>query len=205
MTIYLIRHGQTDWNVSGQFQGFSDIELNERGREEARWARKALSMTPLERIYCSDLSRAKETASIIGESHDLEIEHTERFRECNFGAWEGLTFEEIQRGHPEEFKAWGQDNVTLKSHGGESTKELQERVIAALDEVAKGKEEAVSIVCHAGVIKAILCHILGMDLRDRYNIEIDNASITKLETKPGGYRVLYTNHSLVQMEEGPWL
>ena len=201
MNIYLIRHGQTDWNSEHRFQGVSDVELNDQGRKEASFARNVLKDTPIDRVVTSDLKRAKETATILIGDRDIPLEETEGFRECHFGKWEGLTFNQITGEYPEGYHLWRAEDMDYKGHEGESPSEFRERIKKHLYEVAGGQDEAVAIVCHAGVIRMILTEVLCMRTHDRYAFEIDNGSVTKLEYNDEKFRGIFTPHSLRQMEE----
>jgi len=114
----LIRHGQTQWNVLQKYQGQTDIPLNNTGREQAAKLAALLKQESIEAIYCSDLSRAMETAKIISSFHTVEPVSDPRWREFNFGHWEGLTYREIDHAFPEEARNWFEDTRHFKVPGG---------------------------------------------------------------------------------------
>ncbi len=133
-------------------------------------------------VYTSDLSRATASAEIIAKPHGIEPVIMPALRERSFGIWEGMTFTEIMERYPAEFQAWASDPLRFSPLGGESTKEVYDRVIPALDAiVSKHAGEHVAIIAHGGVNRVILCHILGMPLENIFRIEQDNAAVNIIE------------------------
>jgi alpha-ribazole phosphatase/probable phosphoglycerate mutase len=179
MKIILLRHGQTEWNALQKYQGHIDIGLNDIGREQAeKLALYLRENENIEAIYCSDLSRSRETAEIIGRELQLPVQADERLREIGFGNWEGMTYEEVSQTYPEEYAKWFNNNLTIKVPGGESIDDLLARSLPALGDLAKKHEGTVLVVSHGGLIKTILNHILGSDCWDIY---LHPASISSLE------------------------
>ncbi|MBC7325685.1 MAG: histidine phosphatase family protein, partial [Moorella sp. (in: Bacteria)] len=107
--IYLVRHGETEWNNNGRYQGHTDVALSVSGRRQAELLRERFRSIPLDSVYSSDLSRARETAAVIAAPHGLTIKTEEAFREIDFGFWEGLTYQEITARYPHEWERWRQD------------------------------------------------------------------------------------------------
>ena len=108
-TLLLVRHGETDWNREGRWQGLSDTSLNDLGREQARVLAGTLDGT-VDAVYSSDLNRARETAEILAEELDLEVRLDPRLRERGFGSWEGLTTPEIEERFGEAHRLWRAGN-----------------------------------------------------------------------------------------------
>ena len=149
--ILLARHGETDHNVPPQrVQGWIDIELNERGREQARELSAAVS--DLAAIYTSHLVRARETAEIVSARFGLDVVVDERLAESNRGTWEGRLMEDIEREEPEAWAAWRRGGSEFRFPGGESLQEHADRVAAALDDIRGGPKPAL-VVCHGGTIR----------------------------------------------------
>ena len=149
--IYLIRHGQTDWNVQGKAQGFTDIPLNGKGRQQAVEAARKVAKLQIDHIFSSDLSRAKETAEIINSELrlDLPITTDKRIRAYNLGELEGGGF--MSNG------ITATEFLTLtKQHGVETTDEMFSRVKSFLDDLVAKKIENVLIVSHIGTIRMML-------------------------------------------------
>lgn len=162
MKIILLRHGQTEWNALQKYQGHTDIALNDFGREQARKVAVYLrDHEEIEAIYCSDLSRGRETAEIIAAELQLHTNLDARWRELCFGHWEGLTFTEVYEQYPQAFDDWFNNTRQVKVPGGESFDEVLERVLPALAEIAGAHQGTVLVVSHGGVIRTLLNHLHG--------------------------------------------
>ncbi|HWQ74525.1 MAG TPA: alpha-ribazole phosphatase [Syntrophomonas sp.] len=179
MKVLLLRHGQTEWNVQHKYQGQTDIELNENGREQAAKVGRYLRENEnIEAIYCSDLSRSRETAELIGHELQLPIRIDKRLRERGFGHWEGMTYEEVCRLYPQEAESWQKDSMIGKVPGGESVVEILDRSLPLLDELAQKHRGTVLVVSHGGLIKTVLNHLHG---NDEWDIYLLPSSISSLE------------------------
>ena len=160
-TIYLVRHGATDWNIDKRAQGTADIPLNEKGEMQALHTAEELAKTPVDAVYTSDLQRACYTAEAIARVHGLEIIKEPRFREIDQGEWTGLTVDEIRAKWPDR---WGPARHYSERPGGESPQQVRARALAALrDVVEKHPDDHVVIVSHGGTIRWISAESLGYD------------------------------------------
>jgi broad specificity phosphatase PhoE len=184
--LILARHGETDWNLEGRYQGQADLPLNERGREEAKLLAERLRVEKIEAIYSSDLARAYETAKIIAEALGQEVKTLESLREVDTGVWTGLTLEEVEKRYPEHLREWRADPLKVKRLEGESYLELFERTKAAIKEIVEvHPEETALIVSHGGNIKCIVLDGLGVgaergiEMASRF--AADNASLHILQ------------------------
>ncbi|MGO1173806.1 MAG: histidine phosphatase family protein [Actinomycetaceae bacterium] len=161
--IVLLRHGQTDYNKAFRMQGQIDIPLNETGREQARRAADVLASVDFSRIVASDLSRATETARILGDAAGLDVEIDERLRERGFGDWEGHTREELEASHPVEYEVWrgGGDPVGV---GVETREDAAVRMAEIITEVGAAAEdgEVVALVAHGAIITLGIGAVLGL-------------------------------------------
>lgn len=146
--LYLVRHGETDWNAARRIQGRTDIPLNETGREQARRAGELLARRRWDAIYASPLSRTHETAAIIGERLGIrEVTHVEALIERDYGEAEGMAFDEIEARYPEGVRAPGQ----------ETREEVAARVVPAMLELAaRHPGERLILVSHGGAIRSVL-------------------------------------------------
>ncbi|MGC5626664.1 histidine phosphatase family protein [Georgenia sp. Z1344] len=184
--LVLLRHGQTDYNHAMRMQGQIDIPLNDTGREQAERASEVLGGTDLSRIISSDLSRAHETARILGSVAELEVTTDERFRERGFGLWEGHTHAELKEGWPEEFAVWraGKDPDGI---GVESRAAAGERVGRALLDVAEAAddEEIVAVVAHGAAITLGIAYVLGMGAHSHWLGGMGNCHWSVLGQNPG--------------------
>jgi broad specificity phosphatase PhoE len=159
-TILLARHGETDWNREGRFQGHADPPLNEAGRAQAAELAAALARDELAAVYSSPLRRALETAEIVAGTHGLEPVPVQALHEVDVGSWQGLTRAEVERRFPEQYAHWldygqGWDD-------GETYDEMGERVVATLLELAAAHDGArILAVTHGGPIRAAFAFAAG--------------------------------------------
>ena len=164
-TLFLIRHGQTDWNAEGRWQGQADPSLNEHGREQANRLAQELAHQNLTALYSSDLRRALETAQIIGEGLGLEVIVEPRLREVNLGLWQGILSTDIQAQYPHEFREWHTTPLTVRPPGGEDIQALATRVLNGVNEIiARHPSECVGVVAHEFPIAVVLCRAAGLEL-----------------------------------------
>jgi len=184
--IYLVRHGQTDANAEKKYCGQTDVDLNHKGLRDAASIAKVLKNTSFDTIVSSDLKRTIQTAELINEYHQLEIELIPDFREINFGKFENLTFEEIGDKYPEEKKKMLKEKINYNFLEGESLRTLNKRVIQAFNQLLKEKKsEDLLIVSHGGVIRMILTEILSGDINNYWSIEVDNTRISTVVDHEG--------------------
>jgi broad specificity phosphatase PhoE len=185
-TLLLVRHGETDWNREGRWQGGSNTFLNDAGREQARALAETLDGT-VDAIYSSDLTRARETAEILAAKLGLRVHLDERIRERGFGAWEGLTTAEVEERYADEHRLW-----RLGEGAGASDAEPFEgfagRITAFLDDVLeRHPDDEVLVVAHGGSIRVIHALARGLDyVRDHRVIPgVPNCVVTKYAVKDG--------------------
>jgi probable phosphoglycerate mutase len=165
-TVFLIRHGETDWNRDRRIQGQSDTPLNDTGREQARQLGRRLVEVHFDFAFSSDLRRATETAAIIVERRPVPILTYRDLRERAFGEWEGGFTEEISRRQPEQWAAWLRRARDVSPPGGESQVTVERRVTAALDSIVdRGQDRTMLVVSHGGAIQAALHFWFGVDVR----------------------------------------
>jgi probable phosphoglycerate mutase len=178
--ILLARHGETDDNVPPQrIQGWRDVPLNDRGREQARALAAAAAAERPAALWCSHLSRARETAAIVGAELGIEPRVDERLAESNRGLWEGRLIEEIQRDEPELWASWRRGGARFRFPGGESLAEHGERTGAALDEAAAGPLP-VLVICHGGTIRCAFARVDPRGLDAYHELEVPNAELMRL-------------------------
>lgn len=179
--LILVRHGETEWNRVGRYQGFARTSLNERGRWQARQAADRLADWEVGAIYASDLPRAIETAEPIAARLDLPLESLEALREIDVGEWQGLTVAEIQTRYPENWAAWAAAPIETRRLGGESLGEMAERVWQAVERwQIDHADETIVVVTHGGPIKALVCVMTEQPHALRMHLRVGNASLTTL-------------------------
>ncbi len=175
--IWLVRHGQTDWNVARRYQGQSDIPLNAVGIEQARQLAKKLINEKFDAIYCSDLIRAQKTAQIVAEVLHMPIQNDQRLREICKGIWEGLSFDEIQIQFAEDFLQGNLDPVYSRTPGGESVAEVAQRAAEAVSEyAARYPAGRLLIISHGLAISTLNCQANNIPLNRVYDHIPENAT-----------------------------
>lgn len=181
--VLLARHGETDDNVAPlRFQGFTDTPLNDIGRRQAaELAEKvAARAEPVASLWSSDLSRARETAEIVGRRIGLTPTLDARLREGARGRWEGHLFEKIERDEPEHYAAWMRGGAGFRFPGGESLLDQQLRVTAALREIRAAGPLPALAVCHGGSIRVMLCWSDPRGLGAFHQFEVPNVAVVTL-------------------------
>src|SRR5437868_678073 len=184
--LLLARHGETDDNVPPlRFQGQRDTPLNARGREQARELaeRVAALDPPVASLWSSDLSRARETAEIVGARIGLEPRLDARLREGWRGEWEGFLFDEIAASDPERYAAWRNPDaeVGFQFPGGETLAQQQARVRDSLADAAATGELPALVVCHGGSIRTMLCRHDPRGLAAFHAFEVPNVALVPFE------------------------
>jgi broad specificity phosphatase PhoE len=183
--LVLIRHGETDWNVEGRYQGQADPPLNKRGLSQAAELAKRLSSVRLDRIYSSPLLRASQTAEILAEHQRVTLHMEPRFMEIHQGDWQTRLRSEIEELYPELFKSWETTPWEVCPPEGETLPQVQERVHAAVDEIVScHPDERVGIVSHRIPIALIkLRYQEGMDRDIVRRLQMPNVYFEEIEVK----------------------
>ena len=194
--ILLVRHGETDWNATGRIQGHSDTPLNAAGHKQARRVARRLAREPVHALYSSDLARAFQTATAIGQALGLTVVTSPRLRERQYGVWEGLTAAEIQARFPEQFAEWRARSTDFAPPQGETRSQLLTRALAELQAIARRHaREVVVVVTHGGFCYVLINHILGSVDGDRREFTFGNASIHTLEVIAERWSVISVNET----------
>ncbi len=197
VTLFLVRHGQTVWNHEHRYQGQSDVPLSDEGRRQAslladRLAHAAREV-PFDAVWSSDLARARATAEVAAAVLGLPVRLHSGLREMNFGAWEGLTFPEIEKTFPENVAAYRRDPVRTAPEGGESFLEMQARVVAAVEGILREGCRRPIIVAHGGSLKSWLALRFGWDPAERHRMLMGNTGLTIVTAQGRRLRLLTYN------------
>ncbi len=165
--LFLIRHGQTEWNSQGRYQGAQDTILTETGIKQAKLAKKYLSRVNFSNFYSSPKKRTIQTANIITNGLNIKINIRENLKELNFGKWEGMTFEDINSSYKQDYQNWLSDPYINAPTGGESFKVLLERAGSEINKIINENPDGsnVGIITHGGVIIALLINWLQIPSR----------------------------------------
>jgi broad specificity phosphatase PhoE len=179
--VLLARHGQTNDNLEPiRVQGFRDTPLNDTGWREASALAERMRDAELRSLWSSDLSRARETAEIVGTRVGLEPRLDARLREANRGAWEGRLFIDIEREEPQRYAAWRRAGDSFRFPGGESLRDQLERVSSAVEDVRRSGELPALVICHGGSIRVMLCARDPRGLAAFHTFKVPNGAVFAL-------------------------
>lgn len=182
VVLYLIRHGQTDWNRAHKIQGHLDTELSEIGRQQAQAVAERLRKYNFDHCYSSDLKRAQDTAQAILAHHSLTASHDQRLRERDFGSFQGLRLDEIEQQMPEAFALHQACDPDFDYRGGQSRRQKSEEVVSFLSDMAeRHRGQHVLAISHGGSMSLMVQHILGIPLDQDAPIYCKNAGLCIIE------------------------
>lgn len=187
-TLLLIRHGESEANRCGIFAGQIDVELQNKGIEQAmKTAEYIAEHYTVDRVYASDLKRAYKTGKIIADLLKVDLISNEKLREIYAGEWQGKKFDDLVANYSKDYSCWLNDIGNCSCTGGESVKQLGLRVVEALTEIAKKNDgKTVVIATHATPIRTTQCLLKGLSLDVMKNIPwVSNASVTEIVYKDG--------------------
>lgn len=181
--LYLIRHGESEWNALKKIQGQQDVPLTEKGTKQAELTGKRLIKEDIKKIYSSDLKRAYQTAKIIGNILNVEVIPIKELREINFGIWEGLNSDILESKYPKEHELWLKQPEKLKIDGAETIFEVQKRAMESINKIISDNdnEDNILIVSHGATLKTIILGLLGVDISHFKNMSLKNVSISIIE------------------------
>ena len=183
--ILLVRHGETELNSALRYWGKTDVGLGPQGIRQAEQLRDRLATEKIDCIYSSPLQRAVTTARIIASFHHPEVTHCAELREIDFGKLEGLNFDEVRVRFPEIARMWQEHDPALVYPEGESLSQLDERIVEFIRRLIKHKpEDTLLVVAHSGVLRTLICELLGLERKNRWNLRLDLASLSIVETYP---------------------
>ncbi len=182
--ILLVRHGETEWNVVGRVQGWTDIPLNARGQAQAAALAERLRDTPLTAIYSSNSGRAADTAGPTAKTHGLEVNRLTELREKGFGDWEGLTQADLERDYADLWHRYHVEHeLDAAIPGGETYSQVYDRmrgVLCRILDAHPDPNDAVLVVGHGGSSRTLVLAALQAPLSTLQRLQSDNASLTIL-------------------------
>ncbi|HSW57500.1 MAG TPA: histidine phosphatase family protein [Dehalococcoidales bacterium] len=184
--ILLVRHGETEKNSSQRYWGKTDVNLGPVGLRQAEQLRDRLAATRIDYVYSSEMRRAVLTARTIASIHGLSEACYPELREIDFGQIEGLNFTEVQQQFPKVARMWIERDPALSYPNGESLAQLDFRLSIFRNRLIQhGENEVVMVVAHSGVLRTLICQLLGLETRNRWDFRIDLASLSIVETFSG--------------------
>ncbi|MFO7554888.1 MAG: histidine phosphatase family protein [Desulfobacterales bacterium] len=196
MRIYLVRHGETEWNKIRRFQGRNNMPLNQEGRKQVRALALALKNKPLVAIYTSPLIRALETARLINVFHpSTPIFEEKGFIEMDLGEFDGMKVQDWAEKYPDIRKAWNENPASVKMPGGESLKEVQDRAKKTLERIIRihSSDDTILISSHNFVNLTILCDLLKIPLHRFRELRQENAAFNVICRKGNRFYVELVN------------
>ncbi len=194
--IFLVRHGATVLSAEDRFAGATDVALSDLGREQARRLAQRLTSEKIGAVYASPMARTIETAKILAEPHQLEVQTRDGLREISHGRWEQKTRREVEEQFPEEAAEWEEDPFTFAPQGGESGLAVTARALPVLLELVRQHRSAtILVVSHKATIRLLISSLLGFDPRRyRDNLDLKPASLSIVDFKdPATSRLMLFN------------
>jgi len=201
-TIYLLRHGALPETWRERFVGQIDPPLGLEGVSQAEALAGSLSLQKFDAIFCSDLVRSRQTASIIADAANIPFAARRDLREIALGEWDGLPRREVAVRDPEQFAARGKDIEHYRIPGGESFADCQARVLAAWNEIIRPEFHCVVVVGHAGINRLLLCHFMGIPVAQMFTLGQDYGCVNVIEQDAGEVRVLQVNQRCEELDVG---
>lgn len=181
-TVLLVRHAQTQWNVTGRYMGWIDEDLSEEGIWQAEQLSRRLESRPIYSVYSSPLKRAYRTAQIIAAPHSLPVSPIQELGEIMLGSWEGMSRAEVKFKFPDIWQAWRADPSTVHMPDGESMINVLERAATSFEDIVEANRGYnVLLVTHEVVVKLLIAYCLSVSTSIYRRIEVANASLTIVE------------------------
>lgn len=192
--VYVVRHGQTAWNLEEVFRGRADIPLDDTGKKEVHLAGEALKDETIHAIYSSPLSRSMETAENIAKFQNIDVAPLDAIIDISYGDWEGKPLAEIQKKFPDLYELWLKEPHSVCFPNGETLEQVGSRATEAVNRlVAQHKDENIALVAHRVPNKVICCALIGIDYSNFWRIQQDTASTNLFVYKDGQWIVSYLN------------
>ncbi len=206
VTVYLTRHGQTEWNIEKRLQGHGNSPLTESGLRGAKELSKRLENINIERIYTSPIERAYKTAIILKGNKNIDVVKHEGLKEMNFGDFEGKITEDVMKENPDwNINLIMQGNLEMRAPNGETLAEVRERVSKAMDEIIKDNEgKTILIVGHGITLKAIMNYFKDKDVN---NEVMGQTTLTKVNVDEENFNIEFKNdgsHFTIKEKKQGW-
>jgi len=179
-TVYLVRHGVTDWHRDRRVLGQRDIGLNAAGAAQSHAAARALAELPITEVLASPMLRAMQTAEIIAADFQTGVARDTRLTDFRVGRWEGMTYDEVAASP--DYQRFLADPLSERIPGGEDLVQVRDRSVGAVEQAMRDAPagESIVIVTHAGILRVILSHFLGSQLANYHRLRVSPGSISIL-------------------------
>jgi alpha-ribazole phosphatase/probable phosphoglycerate mutase len=183
--VYIVRHGETEWNAQGRIQGHTDICLSDKGRQQASVLARRLSNVPFDVAYSSDMRRTQETAQIILGQSSIPLHTTTQLREYNKGVFEGLTVHEYRQRYPDLYRASLVNDLDFAPPGGETIRQTSQRMAQFVKQLHKRhSNDTVLIVGHGGSLRSLVVALLALPLEANWKFVMGNCALSLIYTYP---------------------
>lgn len=195
MNIYIVRHGETRRDRVYNLDGFPDAGLTEVGLKQAHLTGKHLSKIKFDEIYSSDLKRAVQTAETISSyQQELQVGIDKQIREIHMGVFHTSTEDQVRKDYPEFYNEFLKKESDFRYPNGESGEDVLKRTLSFLEAIKTKKLDNICIVCHGGVIRALMSHIIGLPQYKRFNLYPFNCGISLLRyDEDNNFKVISIN------------
>lgn len=202
ITLWIVRHGLTAWNVEKRYQGHSDIPLNTTGQQQAQAIATRMQSERLHALVSSGSSRTRQTATAIAAHHKLTIQDMPDLREANFGLFEGLRYKDVIEQYPKMAETWFADPERPPTDG-ERLSAVFERISAATTQLLETySRKRVVIVGSDGALRMLLCVLLQLPAEQYWRFNLDPCSLTRVNVYPGGAILVRLNDACHLDSEG---
>ncbi len=182
MKLIMVRHGETEANISGIYSGWTNYNLTVKGEKQVKNVLQHLKDEDIDIIFSSPMERTLKIAKAISDETNKDIEIVDDLKEINFGIFEGKTHEEICRDHKDEYDSWSADYVNYRVSQGESLRDLHNRINKFVNELKKLYEDKTCLlVTHGGVIRVLITILLGLDIEKMWNFKTPPGSVVEVE------------------------
>lgn len=201
--LYFIRHGETDWNVEGRYQGSTDILLSEVGRKQAKLLGKRFQNIDIDMVYASPLKRAYATAEAVSLGADVPIVKEDDFREINFGEWEGHTTKELEEKFGEAYNTFKKNPMRESMPGEGSFQNAMDRGLKAINNILeKHQGQNIAIVSHGALLRVMMIGLMEFEDSVYFKTWLDNTSISIIDISEKGNKTLVklNDNAHIEME-----
>ena len=193
MRLIAIRHAQSEWNAVGRVQGQHDTRLTHLGHAQAQALVERLSRISWDALWCSDLTRARDTAAPLLTHTRRSAVYDARLREIGFGAWEGEQFESVRVRDPQAYQRWRSD-PECRGHGGESLADVARRAREVLEHaLCQHRDGTILWVAHGGFLRLLACTLLDLSPENYWRLHLDSASISVVHVESARCRIAQWN------------
>lgn len=185
--LMLIRHATTEWNKNHRYLGHTDLPLNRQGIDQAKKLNSRLRGDHIDVVYTSTAQRARQTSDRVFQGKNIAIIPNSNLIEINFGKWEGLTYKEITKKYPRELSLWEENPLTHSPPEGESMGRVRERVELFYKEILRKQSgKSIALVGHGGSFNILLCYLLGIRPKAKWQFQLSPGSISEVHLTPTG-------------------